>query len=54
MSVDRAKLEVSYRGALTAYVEKEDVEHQMLDALEIGRSTLTGGGSLLDPKTATP
>ena len=48
MSIDRANLETSYREALTAYVEKQAEEDLLLDALEIGRSALTDGCSLMD------
>jgi PAS domain S-box-containing protein len=48
MSIDRANLESSYRDALTAYVEKKAEEDLLQDALEIGRSALTDGRSLMD------
>ncbi len=48
MTIDRALLETSYREALTAYVKQKAHEDLLEDALEIGRSAVSEGCSLMD------
>jgi len=48
MTVDFGNLESSYRNALTAYVVEQSDEAHLVDALELGRSALASGRSLLD------